>query len=157
MRRINHRVKMTSEDKWRLEHKEQIEKRRKEYYMENRDKYREYMKRYNKEYYEKNKKKELEYLKKYRNTPKGKEILKRAIENFKIFHRNYNNERRLKFIELLGGKCCKCGFSDYRALEIHHINGKKHRGKEVWSYKKLKNNEYILLCANCHRIIHSNS
>lgn len=68
---------------------------------------------------------------------------------------NHNKKRKF-IIDKLGGKCIKCGFNDYRALQIDHIHGggRKER-KEV-----IFNNEYILkhkdkyqiLCANCNTI-----
>src|SRR5579872_1988835 len=33
------------------------------------------------------------------------------------------DEARIKCIELLGGRCVNCGFSDVRALCIDHVNG----------------------------------
>jgi len=66
----------------------------------------------------------------------------------------------------LGGKCAKCGFDDYRALQIDHINGdgyKERKSKGVGqkyigncnTVKKVCKGElknYQLLCANCNWI-----
>lgn len=81
-------------------------------------------------------------------------------ENGKIVrHRS-----RMKLINLLGGKCIRCGFSDWRALQIDHVNGDgkadrlrfksdmmgyyMHIRKEVINGSK----DFQLLCANCNWI-----
>lgn len=72
-------------------------------------------------------------------------------------------ELRINAIKVLGGKCIKCGFNDWRALQIDHIHGggceeRRHvntrtiykfvieKPKEEWI------NIYQLLCANCNQI-----
>ena len=71
--------------------------------------------------------------------------------------------RRIEIIERLGRKCSRCGFNDYRALQIDHINGGGNRQRkedgqsrimreiELMSDKTLREN-YQLLCANCNWI-----
>ena len=71
-------------------------------------------------------------------------------------------ERKLEIINLLGGKCVKCGINNYKVLDINHIDRSKKRRptdkKRVytWSFRlnewkeNIKNLE--LMCANCHRI-----
>lgn len=70
------------------------------------------------------------------------------------------SELRKAVIQYLGGSCNRCGFSDYRALQIDHVSGggRKER-REIGCYKIMKkilsgfhNNEYQLLCANCNAI-----
>ena len=69
-------------------------------------------------------------------------------------------KRKMAIINDLGGKCVKCGFDDYRALDIDHIDpSKKVRPKDgqyVWSrrFKDWAANKgnLQLLCANCHRL-----
>lgn len=66
--------------------------------------------------------------------------------------------RRREALETMGGKCVECGFNDWRALQIDHVNGggsqefKKigHRA----AYKKAVKGDpnYQLLCANCNWI-----
>lgn len=59
--------------------------------------------------------------------------------------------------------CENCGFSDFRALIIHHIEGNKHhRGRERSYYltlKEIAENKvpYRVLCRNCHAILHYNN
>jgi hypothetical protein len=66
--------------------------------------------------------------------------------------------RRKLSLELLGGKCVKCGFSDTRALQIDHVNGggTKERVKDSRIAEKNVINgnttDYQLLCANCNWI-----
>lgn len=71
-------------------------------------------------------------------------------------------EQRLELLKYMGGKCVKCGFSDYRALQIDHVNGdgnKERKANPLGAYYKylfdnVKNNpnKYQLLCANCNWI-----
>ena len=80
----------------------------------------------------------------------------------KIKRRNYGETKRFgktkdEWIEYLGGKCAKCGMTNYesiskygRRLSIHHKDG---RGRNL----KRPNNEInniTLLCALCHGKIH---
>ena len=67
---------------------------------------------------------------------------------------------RIKALVTLGGKCVKCGFTDYRALQIDHIEGGGH--KEILKHRKQMygriargehdKTKYQLLCANCNWI-----
>lgn len=60
------------------------------------------------------------------------------------------------------GLCLKCGFSDYRALQFHHISKEDKQEaisnmvKNGFSKEKILNeiSKCILLCANCHQIEH---
>lgn len=101
----------------------------------------------------------------YRGSQKYKEYhLKYDKENSdtkKLNTKEYYRRKRKAVIEMLGGKCLKCGFSDFRALQIDHINGnglkdKKSITRMYWthimeSFLK-KENKYQLLCANCNWI-----
>jgi RNase P subunit RPR2 len=65
---------------------------------------------------------------------------------------------RAAAINKLGNVCCKCGFSDPRALQIDHIYGsgsqeRKTLKTEDLFLKVLKDpSPYQLLCANCNWI-----
>ena len=69
-------------------------------------------------------------------------------------------ELRGRAIERLGGKCTSCGFSDFRALQIDHINGDgiKDRARNsgnAYFYNRIAFGDlrkYQLLCANCNII-----
>lgn len=73
----------------------------------------------------------------------------------------YRDAQRCKAIEHLGGKCLGCGFDDFRALQIDHINGGGNQERKQLScgptgYYKLviedTTGKYQLLCANCNMI-----
>ena len=64
-------------------------------------------------------------------------------------------------LEHLGNRCVRCGFTDWRALQIDHVNGsgtKQHAHKKSfsWFYKEViasvPGEIYQLLCANCNQI-----
>lgn len=86
----------------------------------------------------------------------------RCRENSSRTTRTLNRKRRLDIISYLGGKCVKCGFSDWRALQIDHVNGggSKERvatcgANMAGYYKRIKEDKtgrYQLLCANCNWI-----
>jgi len=67
---------------------------------------------------------------------------------------------RERAILAFGGKCCKCGFSDSRALQFDHVNGggcaevKKQAMKPSYYLQILAAEEgkFQLLCANCNWI-----
>jgi len=64
-------------------------------------------------------------------------------------------------IELLGGKCSRCGYNkDPAALEFHHHSGDKSftigaAANRGWEAVKRELAKCVLICANCHRIEHS--
>jgi hypothetical protein len=73
-------------------------------------------------------------------------------------------KRKLELIDMLGGKCSKCGYDkNFAALEFHHKNpiekdfGLNSRMLSNTNVEKLINeaNKCILLCANCHREEHN--
>lgn len=69
---------------------------------------------------------------------------------------------RQDLIKELGGKCVKCGFCDWRALQVDHINGVLPGQERVFATyqllrdviycKKMNIERYQLLCANCNWI-----
>ena len=76
--------------------------------------------------------------------------------------------QRTTILEILGGKCQRCGFSDPRALQIDHVHGggaalrKKNKSQhkargttflvyQLWKAGKSLE-DYQLLCANCNWI-----
>ena len=96
--------------------------------------------------------------KKYKNPEYHKQYRKTHKEQRKKWRKNHIIKLRLDILNFLGNKCVKCGFSDWRALQIDHINGGgrneiKRLGYMKY-YKKIKENpqEYQILCANCNWI-----
>lgn len=67
-------------------------------------------------------------------------------------------KRRMKALDLLGGRCCHCGYDDSRALQIDHKHGggtaarMKDSRDAVSEVLKGKLKPYQLLCANCNWI-----
>lgn len=87
-------------------------------------------------------------------------------EKIRIRNFNHRNDyRRRAIANICDGiiRCVKCGFDDFRALQIDHINGGGIREREGISEKayyryifSLPTNEakkkYQILCANCNWI-----
>lgn len=74
-----------------------------------------------------------------------------------------NTERQIlkkeKAIQYLGGKCRKCGFvGPYPCYDFHHIKEKNFAISRIknhtWEKIQKELDNCILLCANCHRIVH---
>ena len=63
-----------------------------------------------------------------------------------------------KAVELLGGKCSRCGYNKcFRALQFHHVDrtskkfGIAEKGvTRAWALVQEELKKCILLCANCH-------
>ncbi len=73
--------------------------------------------------------------------------------------RERRQEQRAAAMQLLGGKCVHCGFSDWRALQIDHVHGGGHaeirRLGSTWRmYQRVQKHleDYQLLCVNCNWI-----
>ncbi len=71
----------------------------------------------------------------------------------------YFNKGRKEVLEKFGNKCLRCGFTDWRALQIDHINGGGSKERYKMSSSKRnreilddKTGKYQLLCANCNWI-----
>ena len=78
---------------------------------------------------------------------------------------DFVKRRKSNLIKVFGGKCCICGFNKWQsALEFHHVNPNEkdfNITAETTTKaieKQLKElRKCILVCANCHRGIHSNN
>ncbi len=76
------------------------------------------------------------------------------------YNRTYWQEKRAKVIELLGGKCAQCPWTDPRALQVDHIYGDGNKDKNAHNVGRLleavmfditlppESRKYQLLCAN---------
>lgn len=143
------------------------------------DRYRDPEKRrqYMKEYYQKHKEhlQEINKIprKRYLDSEKGKAFRHACYIRYYSIASNRTkralSERikrtriRVELLRLLGGKCCKCGFTDYRALQLDHINGggtKERRSfpnqhtfvNYYWKNPELAKTVFQILCANCNFI-----
>lgn len=88
------------------------------------------------------------------------EYMEKKIKNIN------NKERRIrkeKLVEMLGGKCAKCGYNkSIAALSFHHINPKdklfdiSHNGNLLHSWDEVVKEalKCNLLCLNCHAEVH---
>jgi len=88
-----------------------------------------------------------------------------GYDKFNGQQRFYTQLRRARCMELLGNRCCKCGFDNVLALQFDHVSGggTKER-KKAKSNRALYNamyqeilegnveGHYQLLCANCNWI-----
>jgi hypothetical protein len=121
----------------------------------------------NKRYYQKNRDKLKAHQKEWAKNNKDKvnatqrKRVRTHPELNRKHTREYNARVRKSLIELLGGKCVRCGFDDPRALQIDHIHGGG--SQDVKAMTGMKNiqfmkrvlagsTEYQLLCANCNWI-----
>ncbi len=66
---------------------------------------------------------------------------------------------RQRLLDILGRKCVQCGFTDWRALQVDHVNGDGRRERiQLNNVSKLFHavladpGRYQLLCANCNWI-----
>ena len=70
-------------------------------------------------------------------------------------------KRAIYLIHLLGGKCVRCGLclceDNWVVFEFHSNEKDITRSGLTQSYRvlKKKSKEYMLVCANCHRMIHA--
>ena len=91
----------------------------------------------------------------------------RNREYLRVYHKIGQRKRRLRrrvgALLALGGKCVRCGFdSDYRALQLDHINSDGFKdNKKYWQLQQRiyaeiidgkHKDKYQILCANCNWI-----
>ncbi len=86
---------------------------------------------------------------------------------YKNYQHKKNRDRRRKiegmlFINSFKKSCATCGFDDKRALDFHHrdknnklfkISDQRGRLSESILEEEIK--KCVVLCANCHRILHT--
>jgi hypothetical protein len=131
-------------------------------------------KEYCREYRRRNRERLKEWDKQYRQTPKRRDAERERHQRLKadpakweeklykdrISNRRRREERRKELIALYGGQCIRCGFDDWRALQIDHVNGggrnEFRQSQPAKYYQRIADNvgtgEYQLLCANCNQI-----
>ena len=88
------------------------------------------------------------------------------LEKSRLACREKGNRARRKLLFLLGNKCTLCGFSDWRALQVDHINGGGSHERRGYGHspsalkarilddviKADHERRYQILCANCNWI-----
>ena len=86
-----------------------------------------------------------------------KEYSKNHLEYYSKSNRKFTQKLRMEILLLAGGvKCSKCGFDDWRALQIDHISGGGNKNRLIQN--KLRDDikkhpqKYQVLCANCNWI-----
>jgi len=106
--------------------------------------------KYNRRYYLKNKGKCLEIAKRYRIKHKNKRNLE--SKNYRIkrlqFIRNYKKDK----------SCACCGYKKHtEILQFHHLKDKLFQLSRPTKISKIKKEikKCILLCPNCHALMHS--
>jgi len=106
-----------------------------------------------------------EYNRKWRK--ENPEALKEYYQTNKERFRKHNQKNRNRASEYIqeakkGKSCCKCGYDKHHAaLEFHHIDPST-KVLEVaamvrtYGLEKIKEeiDKCILICSNCHRILH---
>ena len=95
--------------------------------------------------------------------PNWKGGISKDKNHVKDFLKNHLRRIRRATLEALGGKCVRCEFSDFRALQIDHINGGGSQERKTLAFRGTfhkhvlksflaKEGKYQLLCANCNWI-----
>lgn len=85
-----------------------------------------------------------------------------TYEEQKANQQRYRNKRKERILRVMGGHCAICGYCKCNdALELHHIDPSKKeftiqsRVDISWERTANELKKCILLCANCHRELHS--
>jgi hypothetical protein len=84
----------------------------------------------------------------------------KVLASLRASSRKFRVQLRQSIIAHFGGKCVRCGFADWRALQIDHVKGggSKERKSSTNNHQLYKGmlkappGTYQLLCANCNQI-----
>jgi len=159
---------------WQKENPERVRITKKRYVERHPDRVRESSKRWKKKNPDKVKAQLSRFRERHRNEIRIEEKnfydknRRRILRNFKkLYWKNpekYRQKARDKIrkakeslLKILGATCTRCGFNEnIVALDFHHVD-RSHKMKEgEWKRKQVDPSGLIVLCANCHRIIHAN-
>lgn len=118
--------------------------------------------KFRKEYYQKNREKIIRKVRDWtiKNRKKSRDYHRKWKKNHPNYTTEWQRKLKKKFVDLLGGKCQRCGYDKCReALEFHHKDKKekeRHSGefRKKGFKEKILNRKIALLCANCHREEH---
>lgn len=117
---------------------------------------REYWRKYRKQEYERRKsdpEKYNKYLRKWRKI--HREHYARNKEKIHKRRKARLQTLRKTRLDVLGGECIRCGNKNEVVLEFHHINQKEKESSREWTKSDWNPRKFVLLCANCHLITHS--
>lgn len=101
-------------------------------------------------------------------TPEQDRLRKAAARQDPLFRKKeylsqlrHKRKAKIKAVEYLGGKCCKClGTFHPACFDFHHRDPlvKDARVSQLlagsWEKAKVEIDKCDLVCANCHRLIH---
>jgi 5-methylcytosine-specific restriction endonuclease McrA len=112
-------------------------------------------KKYNKEYCQRPEVKKHRKEYKIRNKDKLQEYAK----VYRKLHKMTSHYRKLTLVNMLGGKCMRCGYDKcLAALTFHHINPedkKVNYEPQLKSFlQQIEDGKIMLLCSNCHIELH---
>lgn len=92
---------------------------------------------------------------------------KRDAKYYRKYKSKIDLERKMRLLMLksmLGGRCVRCGYSkSMAALDFHHLDSSTKRFTlstsltRAWSELEQEANKCVLLCANCHRELHTSA
>ena len=78
------------------------------------------------------------------------------------YNHKVGQEKRLRAVQELGGRCSKCGFDRFTcSLDIHHKDPSEKdpnfRSMRGWSWEHILTElvKCVLLCKNCHAAVHA--
>ena len=105
--------------------------------------------------YYKNKQAYIDRAKKWKknNPEKVRESNRKTRAKYPKASAEWQDKRTRDVIKQLGGKCKECGINKIPVLQIHHKPGQKKKPRD-WMSVKYNLGKLILLCANCHCLIH---
>ena len=103
-------------------------------------------------------------VKRYASKEAREQELIRGREKYRRVVKPNRIAKKKRLIEIMGGKCCRCGYSrSVAALDFHHVEPTNKRRtishllavNQSWGWDEaLKEaNKCQLLCSNCHREI----
>lgn len=119
---------------------------------------------YQREYYQTTKHKRKTFLmmseeERQKILDRNADWVKRNPHKKSVIAAKYRRTKRQKLVDMLGGKCVRCGFSDIRALQVDHVNGGGIAERRTIGWNGIENkifsgdvSGYQLLCANCNQI-----
>jgi len=71
-----------------------------------------------------------------------------------------HRDKKWKMLQLVGGKCCRCGYNEFEAgLDFHHVDPTE---KDITKFSNIglekamaEVDKCVVLCRNCHTTLHA--